>query len=164
MRNHHETEFMTKEIAADLLHLSPRRVLELASEGKIRTSETYNPETKRRQTVLSAEDVKRLAGERTSSALVLAAAPPQPAASPQLQPEEPSPNPHPLWLTIDQAEVFSGLPAEHIEQSIASGELAARDVGIRRGVRCRWRVKRSDLEAMQGTAQGNAKSAAGGGE
>jgi len=48
-------EYITKTLAAQMLGLSERRVLEL----KIRQQETYNAETKRRQTVLAKADVEK---------------------------------------------------------------------------------------------------------
>jgi hypothetical protein len=73
-------EYITKEIAAEMLGLSPRRALELADEGKIGKQESDNPQTKRRQTVLSAKDVKRLAAERQPGTALIAAS----ASTPQL--------------------------------------------------------------------------------
>jgi hypothetical protein len=155
------SQYVTKEIAAELLNLSPRRVLELADEGKIRRHETYNPATKRRQTVLSAEDVKRLAGERTGTAVVpIAASSPQLAASSHLASRAEAPpvfDLDALWLSLDAAEVYSGLPADHLAGAIEAGELPARDVGIRRGVRGRWRVRRQDLDNLQGATRGARK-------
>jgi excisionase family DNA binding protein len=52
------------------------------------------------------------------------------------------------WLTLAEAEDYIRLPASYLLYMIECNELPARDVGIRAGGR--WRVKRSDLDAIQG--------------
>jgi len=147
-----EPQFVTKEIAAKTLNLSPRRVLELANEGQIKRHETYNPQTKRRQTVLLAADVQKLVEQRITDVLPAVAPSPQLAApSAPRPPQLAALSPHAaFWLTLEQAEDYTGLPAKHLVECIKAGELAVRDVGIRRGAHGCWRIKRSDLDAMSG--------------
>src|SRR6188768_1432066 len=52
-------EYISKQIAAQMLNLSVRRVLELSNTGSIRRRQVTDPVTKRRQTVLLARDVQR---------------------------------------------------------------------------------------------------------
>jgi len=55
------------------------------------------------------------------------------------------------WLTLTEA-AQCGLPESYLLQMIESGELPARNVGRRGGGT--WRVKRQDVEAITGQAQG----------
>lgn len=89
-----------------------------------------------------AQSVQELAAGFTQK--LLAAPAPQPAAMPQ--PAAPAP-----WLTLAEAALYSGLPLAHLKAAVLAGELPARDVGRRKGGR--WRVRREDLEAMQGKVQ-----------
>jgi excisionase family DNA binding protein len=52
------------------------------------------------------------------------------------------------WITLDEAEQYLGLPATVLRDLIEDGILPAIDVGIRAGGR--WRVKRADLDAIEG--------------
>lgn len=54
-----------------------------------------------------------------------------------------------VWLTLDECAEVTGLPASLVHSLIASGALPALDVGIRAGGK--WRVKRTDLDAIQGS-------------
>ena len=134
-----DSDYLTKEIAADLLGLSPRRVLELADEGKIGKHESYNPQTKRRQTVLLGKDVKRLAADRQPGAGLVptSAAPPQPAASPR------------PWLRIAELAAEWGVSEGAVYELIRSGDLPAR----RFACRDPWRIHRADLEGLRGERQ-----------
>lgn len=166
------TSYITKEIAARILGVSPRRALELCSEGKIRSKEGHNPQTKRRQTLLVEEDVRRLAAERTtlSDLVATAALPHVGSASPheaqaalqrasELSVRNPAEASHisaasPVprnWLTLDEAAAC-GLPASYLLSLIESGELPARNVGVRPGGR--WRIRRADLEQLEGVRRG----------
>jgi hypothetical protein len=53
-----------------------------------------------------------------------------------------------LWLTLGEAEDYSGLPASILYRMIHAGALPTIDVGIRRGGR--WRVRRVDLDGIEG--------------
>ena len=57
------------------------------------------------------------------------------------------------WLTIDEAAEFSGLPAFAIKTLLESGLLPGLDIGTAKWgpVGGRWRVKRADLEKLEGT-------------
>lgn len=92
-------EYITKQIAAQMLGLSVRRVLELSQSGAIKRRQVTDPVTKRRQTVLLAKDVaravavadgqRRLVAYRGGSAGEVAVRPP-------VQP--PLPAPVPTWM------------------------------------------------------------------
>jgi len=53
----------------------------------------------------------------------------------------------PLWLTVDQAAAYSGLPASALRFLIDKGELKARYVGVRRGGQ--WRICKAALEELR---------------
>lgn len=144
-------EYITKEIAAEMLGISPRRVLELAtSEKKLRWKESYNPDSHRRQTVLSLEDVKRLAAERQPSTALSAiprSALPQLAAS-STPASGPAPESRPfdavppcVRLTVKEAAAYLRIPEQQVRALIASGKLPAEKVG-------HTRVRRRDLDAL----------------
>lgn len=138
------TNYLSKEIAAERLNLSVRRVLELAGQNKLRHTKIHNEETGRKQVVIAEADVEAMRGARETVAAPAAAATTELA----IRPPDAPPAPHKLWLTLDQAEDCSGLPASVIASLIQAGRLPALDVGVRPGGR--WRVKKADLEAMPG--------------
>lgn len=51
-----------------------------------------------------------------------------------------------LWLTLQEAQEYSGLPVAILRVLIETGRLAAIDVGVRRGGR--WRVRKIDLRRI----------------
>jgi excisionase family DNA binding protein len=53
----------------------------------------------------------------------------------------------PLWLTLDQAADYSGLPAQILREMVIAGKLEAMDVGRRRGGK--WRIRRLSLERIE---------------
>ena len=53
-----------------------------------------------------------------------------------------------LWLTLEEAVDYSGLPAAIIVHFIASKTLKAMNVGRRRGGQ--WRIRRLDLDQFAG--------------
>ena len=157
--------------------LSPRRVLELAKEGKLESARVRDPKTGQTVIRIQAGSVERFLDERN------APPPPIPDPPPRLpgevrEPQGPPQPPHALikrapellalaqllrdghangtvaaqparlWLTLDEAEAYSGLPEDHLLEAIQSRELPARDVGIRRGVSGWWRVRKSDLDNL----------------
>jgi len=148
-------EYISKQIAAQWLGLSVRRVLELSNTGAIRRRQVTDPVTKRRQTVLLARDVqravidgqKRLVAYRGSATGAgEGAAPPPPR--PQLQaPAAPADRP---WLTVDEAAHYSGLPASFLMSLIEERRLGALDVGVRAGGR--YRVARRDVDSIKAPA------------
>ena len=131
-------EYLTKEIAAKRLGLSVRRVLELRTDGKIRSSRQIDPATEREQVVLLASDVNRLVTDAANVRLAREklALPPT---------EAPAPRP---WMTAAEAADYSGLPAGFLVRAIETGELAALDVGVRPGGK--YRIRRVDLDALSG--------------
>ena len=57
----------------------------------------------------------------------------------------------PSWLTLEEAAVYSGLPAHYLERQIRDGLLTAIDVGIEPGVS--YRVARRGLDTIGATPQ-----------
>lgn len=55
------------------------------------------------------------------------------------------------WVTVDQAESITGLPASVIRNLIEAQQLKAIDCGPRPGGK--YRIKRSDLDALEGMNQ-----------
>jgi len=133
-----QPEYITKDIAAKLLGVMPRRALELADEGKIRKLESYNPETRRRQTVLLTRDVKRLAMERR----------PRPKAT-QL-PTVPTSDSGRAWLRLSEVALLWDVSEGAVLALIRAGDLPARKFACRRDP---WRVHRADLDALRGARQ-----------
>jgi excisionase family DNA binding protein len=152
-------EYLTKEIAAQRLHLSVRRVLELSARGMIKRRSMTDPATKRRQTVFLAQDVdravvdgnKRLVAYRGGAVGAIEAAavpPPQPVSALPAVPDR-------LWLTMEEAANYSGLPASFLLQMIEDRRLPALDVGVRPGGR--YRVARRDIDAITAPMGGRKK-------
>lgn len=135
--------YVSKEIAAQRLGLSIRRVLELSDQGQITRSKLMNHETGRRQVALLESDVDRLYTQRQGVAVL----PPQSAT------ENKAPATAALlsqpWITLEDAETYTGLPASFLQSLIDEGTLPACNVGVRPGGR--WRVKKGDLDAIEGT-------------
>jgi len=152
--NGSKPEYITKQIAARQLGLSERRVLELAQKGKIKRHLVKNPDTGHRQVLLSASDVARLRGidiatgalgSRENGAVMRAA-----RTLAALPPHDVSTIPQRPWLTLAEAEDYSGLPRSFLDEYIRAGKLPALDVGVRPGGR--WRVSRRDLDAIKAPA------------
>lgn len=142
-------EYISKQLAAEALGLSPRRLLEISQSGEIKRRYARDPVTKRRQAIFRAEDVARLADAVASRK---SAVRPETAALSHIRtlpPALPAPEaPGRPWLTVDEAAEYTGLPASFLAARIADGKLAALDVGVRAGGR--WRVNRRDLDAIAG--------------
>ena len=140
-------EYVSKEIAADRLGLSVRRVLELSARGLLKRRTVRDPVTKREQTVFLAADVDRVIdGQRRAvayrvGAAEVAALPPPPASSAP-------PPPNTTWLTLEEAAAYCGLPVSYIQKQIDAGCLTFIDVGPRPGGR--YRVTRRDLDMISG--------------
>jgi len=153
--------WLTRKQAAERLNLSPSRIAALngganPKPGEIHTSGQKSPYSGQNCTLYHAGDVERLAFERENPAEVSRV--PVPLVAPLV----PLHNPHPaydswspqvmsnpnLWLTVDQAAKVCGLPASIIQKLVESGKLPALDCGPRPGGR--WRVKRTDLDALEG--------------
>ena len=146
-----DAEYIPKDIAAQLLDLSPRRALELADERKMRTRRVLNPATHMEQTLICRADVQKEAERRRSVAAPVGWTPPpapaQIAAPPAPQLDQPfcsiSDDP---FLTLTEAEVYKRLPQSFLLGLIESNRLKAFDVGKRAGGK--WRVLRSHLDAV----------------
>jgi excisionase family DNA binding protein len=143
-------EFITKQIAAQILGLSVRRVLELSNSGSIKRRQVVDPVTKRRQTVLLARDVRavvdgnrRLVAYRGPAGEAAALPPPQPPLQPGA-PERP-------WLTVEEAAACSGLPASFLLGLIEGRRLPALDVGVRAGGR--YRVAKRDVDGIKASTR-----------
>jgi len=158
--------WLTKTSASETLGRSPSRVAALGTEGAIKTQPATNPVSKQRVTLFHAGDVERLAFERdhpgeVSKVPAKLEHPPLPLRSEVLSwirenaipggttdarfNEQTTPKP---WLTLAEAAEYSGLPVSTIRNLIDAGSLKHLDVGPRPGGR--WRVKRSDLDALEG--------------
>ena len=154
-------EYISKQLAAEALGLSPRRLLEISQTGQIKRRYARDPVTKRRQAIFRAADVARLADEiasrkcavrpeaaERSESAALSHIRTAPSAPPQIE------APSCAWLTIDEAAEYTGLPASFLARLITGGKLPALDIG-----RCgrsggRWRVNRRDLDGIKGVRSG----------
>ena len=145
---HTGPEFLSKQLAAERLKLSPRRVLELAAAGKIRQRRVIDPKTKRTQMVLLAADVNRLASGMAPAPVSAATEMRVARLNAALPPVEVTPR---LWMTADQAAEYSGLPASFLLGMITGGRLPALDVGVRPGGR--YRISRRDLDSIKGVTK-----------
>lgn len=147
-------ELITKQIAADRLELSVRRIMEFSAEGRFTRHRALDPDTKREGIMFDAAEIEAYRRE--------AAMKPAPFAErPRLLIEAPADDSSDAdaaaddgkpWLTIAGAAEYSGLPASHLLAAIDAGELAARDVGVRPGGHLR--VRRLDLDAIEGKRKG----------
>ncbi len=157
-----EEVWITKKEAAQLLAvrrnggkpqpLSERRILEYTQAGALRSALQREPRHGQMAVMVSREDVLRLKHEREHPA-VLPAIPREPRqqkllGTPASAPKQDTYANNRAWLALNEAEAYTGLPESHLLGMIHSGELLARDVGVRPGGR--YRVKRSDLDAIEG--------------
>jgi hypothetical protein len=141
-------EVLTTELAAERLGLSVRRLRELAQLGRIERHRQVDPVTKREATFFRAADVDRLRAELHPdpvAARALLALPPSPV--PDSGSEHPR-SANALWLTLDEAEDYTGLPVSILRDLIEAQALRAMDVGVRPGGR--FRVRRVDLDQIEG--------------
>jgi len=163
-----QVEWITREDTLAQLGMKDRRLRDYIAAGKIRQQEGR----------LHAGDVARLQTERDgkkSDAQVRALATIDPqmrkatklaetrallqagaAAGKnelQLGNEAVAASPHArAWLTLAEAEDYTGLPEMFLLALIDGGKLPACNVGVRAGGR--YRVKRSDLDAIAGDLLG----------
>lgn len=157
--------WLTKTSASERLNRSPSRVAALGVEGAIKTQPAQNPVSKQRVTLFHEGDVERLAYERDHPKEVsrVPAKLEQPSDAfsdlaktgiwslrglPRLGFERAELPPLKPWLTLAEAAEYSGLPVSMIRAFIDAGSLKHLNVGPRPGGR--WRVKRSDLDALEG--------------
>jgi excisionase family DNA binding protein len=142
-------EFVSKEIAAERLGLSVRRVLELSASGVLKRRQVLDPVTKRRQTVFASADVHRAVMDGKQRLVAYRGGAGEVAALPPVQ-EISAPSPDRPWLTVDEAAGYSGLPASFLLGMIEERRLGALDVGVRPGGR--YRVSRRDVDAIKAPA------------
>jgi len=147
-------ELLTKQIAADRLELSIRRIIELSAAGVFTRHREFDPETKREAIMFDAAEIEAYRRDAATKP-----APGALAVRPSRLPlddydidDAADTGAGRLWLTLAEAAAYSGLPASHLLAEINSGELAARDVGVRPGGH--WRVRRLDLDAIEGKRAG----------
>lgn len=146
-------ELLTKQLAADRLNLSVRRLMELSADdaegGAILTRHrAFDPETKREAFMFAASEVEALKKKWAATP-----APGAVAVRPRIELDaddnEPAvSNNFRLWLTLSEAAEYSGLPASILQAMIESGELRALNVGVRPGGH--WRVRKADVDAVEG--------------
>lgn len=149
-----QPEYLNKELASKRSGLSVRRLLELAARGQVRKRFVRDPKSKRNIAVFDARDIVRLKdGENPSSSLQISrsganvdAAMPHPSNAGIIVLETKGPAPKPLFLTLEEAELYSGLPATHLRNLIVHQMLPACDVGVRPGGR--WRIARHALDRL----------------
>jgi hypothetical protein len=152
-----QVECVSKEEAAERLGLSERRVLEYIQSGALRAEQRYNSTTKAWGSWVHAGDVERLRDERATPR----AKKPAPTKEIAIRKKETAlgatgpaisaagaPATGRAWLTLDEGEAYTGLPAAFLLRLIRSSALRALDVGVRAGGRLR--VKRSDLDSIGG--------------
>jgi len=142
--------WLNVEQAAKILGLKPRRLLDLRDQ--VRHTRVPNPKSGKPVLAFEAADVARFQAERRKpSELGMIRAAPRDVAIVQ-QPiaartTEPTPVLHPFaWYTVEEAALYTRLPASFLLQLIQASKLPAFDVGVRPGGR--WRVRKQDLDAL----------------
>lgn len=152
--------WITKKEAAKLLAvsrnggkpqpLSERRILEYTQTGALRSAKQRDPKSGQTMVVVSLKDAMRLKHEREHPP-VLPAVPNEPKQKLLAAPPV-AVVPSCAWLTLAEAEIYSGLPETFLLVLIAGHVLPALNVGVRAGGR--WRVKRTDLDRIEGQKSG----------
>jgi len=149
-------EWVPIDQAMKALGKSKSMVRWLVKQGKLRARKELNAGTGHAVLLVSAADIARVNRENetgrpieeTTSVAPLreAVAPSSPSAPGMRIPAAaglPAPRP---WLTLTQAAKYSGLPARHLADMAASGELKAEKVfGKKVG---RWKFRAEALNAM----------------
>lgn len=136
-----QSVYLPKDLASKESGLSVRRLLELASAGRIRRIYRRDPKTNREIALFDAEEIRAL-GDRT----VMTISTPTRAIAAMPQPI-PADSHSSLWLTVTDAAAYVGLPEGFLVRLIRSGKLPAFDVGVRAGGR--YRVSRKALEDLE---------------
>jgi len=156
-------EWISKEEAGVRLNLSTRRVLELAKDGRLQSAKVTDPKIGQQVVRIQAESVERyldalqmmpdpeVRGGHAEGTLIRPRAERTLSALLDLLRDSHADRTRKeimrLWLTLEEAEDYSGLPATLLLVWIKSGKLPAMDVGVRRGGR--WRIRRVDLEGVE---------------
>ena len=136
-----KTELLAKDVAADRLGISVRRLMEISAEGKLTRHRQYDPAIKRETSMFSAAEVERLAKEWTMALVPAPGFPPMPA--------DPLPAAkHKPWVNLETASEITGLSTRLLVRLIHSGKLAALDEHT--PGHSRWRVHRAALDAITG--------------
>jgi len=158
-----QIRWVSKEEAGARLSLSPRRVLELAQEGRIQSARTKDPKTGQNVVRIHAGSVERYLdglseipepevcephadrtparGAHTNRTLLALLELVSETHAERTRSARP-------WLTLSEAAAYSGLPAITLHHFIREGRLAALDVGRRRRGG-RWRVRKVDLHSIE---------------
>jgi hypothetical protein len=157
-----EIEWVSKEEAGVLLGtigrpLSSRRVLELAKEGRIESGRVRDPNNGQTVVRIHAGSIERYLERKRNPDPIPT---PREVCEPRAR-RAPSElvelvrqvregcaiaEPARLWLTLQEAVEYSGLPGAILLEFIAGGRLPALDVGRRRGGR--WRIRKVDLRQL----------------
>jgi len=162
-----QTEYLNKELAATRSGLSVRRLLELASNGRIRKRHFKDPKSKRIIAVFHTADLDKLKSGSVGDTKYRSVPDtrvmrfPSSEASPHIASSEALPHsdsasvisPTRPWMTLAEAGEYSGLPSSFITRLIEAGKLPGLDVGVRPGGR--WRVAKRDLDALKGERMAN---------
>lgn len=133
--------------------LSARRVLELAKEGRIQSDRIRDPKTNQMSVRIHAGSVERYIDGRKVTVPcevreVREPRTPQSFSSQLAARTADLAQPARLWLTLQEAVEYSGLPADVLRAFISIGNLPALDIGPRRRGG-RWRIRRVDLERLE---------------
>lgn len=144
--------------------LSPRRILDLAKEGKIESEKFKDPKTNQMTIRIRAGSVERFldekaapiaherppAGDLSSKSKNLSSGAENLSSVLELVRglrEGFAAHPARLFLTLQEAVEYSGLPAGTLLEFLHSGRLPAIDVGRRRRGG-RWRIRQVDLRKL----------------
>lgn len=145
-------EWIPKADAAKRLAISIRQIENLTAKGRIRKRKMAKAAwEKTGRVVYAAADIEAIrSGERPAPAAALVPVAPAPAGSPgeplaaltALARALGLPAPGKPWLSLREAADYSGLPARHLVESARSGQMRARNVGVKRE---RWMFPREGL-------------------
>lgn len=154
--------YLPKTEAAAALGLSERRLGEYAQRGKIERRYVFDEKTKRKAVMFRHSDIARLRLELQAgpeAAAVMLGPRAQEQAAPvdhggglaQFMAARMLPAPalviERAWLTFEEAEALSGLPARYLRWLVKIGELPARNIGGREPGGP-WRIHREALNAL----------------
>jgi excisionase family DNA binding protein len=153
-----QPKYLTVPEAAAILGLKPRRILDFVHTKALKSVKQRDPASGQMATRLEAGDVEAFKRERdqprpsTSSAVsVQRPAKPLQIAAPQaLAP----PAPLRLWLTLEEAATYSGIPVDVLHELIRRRQLAALDTHHRAN---KYLIRRKTLEEFNGIHDPNAK-------
>jgi len=148
-------DYLTSEIVEKRLGLSQRRLRQIAAEGKLSRRAIVDPVTKKRAVVYRAADVAALEQQREWAeeglpAIAATTARPVTRLLPVVPDARIEASLH-QWLSLAEAAAYIGLKERTLLRLIQEGRLKAMDEHTR-GIE-RWRVRRADLEALEGETQ-----------